>query len=138
MHEKSWHENFMHDIFKHDISKHDNESFAPGRIFSPQTFSLEIGMHTISCMEFSSMKIVRQNLHYMHGYIIFVHEIFMHGNFRTGEYRVSAGGKLSLSLSFNIKNSYAIIIRVIWYFRRICATIVAVIISWKGKSKPTI
>ena len=45
---KSWHENF--------IFMHENKKIAPGLIFSPQQFSLEIGLYTISCMEFSSLK----------------------------------------------------------------------------------
>ena len=63
------HENdiFMHkndiSMHKNDISMHENEI----------KFSSDIGLYTISCMEFSSVKTLRQNFHF-HAWKFHFHE----------------------------------------------------------------
>ena len=74
---KPWHENFMHKnfifthgyiyhIFMHenDFSTHENENFAPCIIFSHQIISWVVGLYITSCMEFSPVKTLGQNLHF--------------------------------------------------------------------------
>ena len=57
------HEN---DIFMHenDISMHGNDDFATELILSTKKFSWEIGLYTISCIEFSSMKFSGQKSYF--------------------------------------------------------------------------
>ena len=44
-------------MHENNTSMHDNVNFAHGMVFLSQKCSLEIGLFTISCMEFSSMKL---------------------------------------------------------------------------------
>ena len=72
----SMHENDI-SMHENDISMHEN--FAPGMIYSSQKCPWVIELYTTSCMEFSPMKICRQNFHF-HARKIYFHAITFHSH----------------------------------------------------------
>ena len=65
-------------MHENDIFMQENENIAPWVIsFCTRKFQGKIGLHTSSCIEFSSTKL--KKLNFMHGNFIFMHETFRAG-----------------------------------------------------------